>query len=58
VRKLAHSYPLAGDGGMFHLPQVVADHVMENAQHDADPADVVAEQCGQCRIYRTPLVKR
>jgi len=58
VGKLAYLRPLVGDGGMFHLPQVIADHVVENAQHNADPADIVAEQCRQCRISRRPFATR
>ena len=45
--KLAHLHPFAGDGGMFHLAQVIAGHVVKNAQHDADPANVIAKQRGQ-----------
>lgn len=57
VGKFAHFGPLAGDGGMLHLPKVTADHVVENTQHDADPADVVAEQRGQCRVHRILVMK-
>lgn len=58
VGKLAHLRQFTGDDCMLHLPQVVADHAMKSAQHDPNPADIVAEQRSQSRINRTFLIKR
>ncbi|RAO78209.1 hypothetical protein CA260_10425 [Dyella jiangningensis] len=45
--EFAHVHPFSGDDGVLHLPEIVADHVVKDAQHDADPAHVIAEQCSQ-----------